>query len=183
MRTRVSMVAMVAALLLGVIGLPGYANPPDESGVVERFDVGIFYFFEGDGFVALGGPPPEEGCIGEGFDDLLTVQAVDHGDGVQNFLTRGDQDLWVYAASSVDQVCETLAGGGTPELLASGTVRLVALDNDIDVSGTRTNSFGGSVSGRLETPDGGSCRFRGTERYTIQDGEFRVLVSEAVLTC
>ena len=138
-------------------------GPPGSSGAVERQEV-VFAFAYPDaeaGLVALGGPPPEEGCFGQGFDDLGTNQVVTTGSGAGLVLGKdGAQPMHVSAATSIEDVCGRLAAGEPVELLASGVVRIVATDTYREVSGTQTTTFQNTAVGRLQTPDGESCAFR-----------------------
>ena len=94
--------------------------------------------------VALGGPPPELGCFGLGFEDNLgEFQIIElPGGPVKALIRDDDMPMFLYAASSTDELCEAVEGGVIPEPIATGTVRVVLNDNDVDVSLTRTNSFG-----------------------------------------
>jgi len=51
---------------------------------------------------------------------------------------------------------------GTPVPLYTGTMRTVANDNDLEVSLTRTNSFGARSTGWVEDADRNRCRFQRT---------------------
>ena len=59
-----------AALLALLLPATAVATPPDDSGVVERTTTDEHWLWAGDGVFVLEGPPIEEGCFGEGFDEL-----------------------------------------------------------------------------------------------------------------
>ena len=186
-----SMTTMLLTLLLATAAPAGasFANgPQDPPGPVQRLEVPfvVSYVDADAGLVALGGPPPEQGCFEMGFEEhLADAQEVLLPNGViVGVLHDADQPMQVYAASSIEEICEAVIAGGSLELLASGTVRVVATDNDLEVSLTRTNSFGHHATGRLFTPEGDACRFRGVARAQItRDGEFRLLKEDVVLNC
>lgn len=188
-----SAAAVITAALVSFAATPAVAAegidqaPEDPAGAVERID-NVFAFAYADaeaGLVALGGPPPEEGCFGEGFDDTGTDQVVTTPSGAVVVLGKDtDQPMQVYAGTSIEDVCDRVVAGEPVELLASGVARLVVTDNDRDVSATRTNSFQNSATGRLRTPAGDSCSFRAAFHGLIdREGEFRELRQEVALRC
>jgi hypothetical protein len=104
-------------------------------------------------------------------NELITVQGKETGKGawVETFRTTAYAELWAVDGGEFGPVC---AGEG--ELLAAGTVWWVSTDNDLFVSGTRTNSFGGSVHGVLHGADG-AWRVSGQFRAQIsRDFEFHL---------
>ena len=173
--------------LLG--GAPAGAVPPqDPPGPVSRFTepFAVAFFDPADGLVALGGPPPELGCFGLGFEDnLADFQIVELPSGPVKLLIHDvDMPIFLYAASSIDEICDAVFAGAIPEPLATGTVRVVVNDNDLDVSGTRTNSFGNSATGTLRRADGTRCHFSAVFRALItRDGEFRLLKEDINSNC
>jgi hypothetical protein len=170
-------------------GSPAGAVPPqDPPGPVSRFTepFAAAFFDAADGLVALGGPPPELGCFGLGFEDnLADFQIVELPSGPLKLLIHDvDMPMLLYAASSFDEICEAVFAGAIPEPLATGTVRVIVNDNDLDVSGTRTNSFGYTASGTLRRADGTACHFSAMVRALItRDGEFRLLNEDINSNC
>lgn len=161
--------------------------PPDPPGAVER-QQSVFAFAYPDaeaGLVALGGPPAEQGCFGQGFDDLGTDQFVTTGSGAVVALGKdSDQPMFVYAGTSIEDVCGRVVAGEPVELLASGTVRLVATDNDFRLAGGRTNSFQNTAIGQLQSPDGQTCRFKAAFHGQVdRAGDFRELRLDVSLRC
>jgi hypothetical protein len=173
--------------LLG--GGPAGAVPPeDPPGPVSRFTepFAVAFFDPADGLVALGGPPPELGCFDLGFEDnLADFQIVELPSGPVKLLIHDvDMPIFLYAASSIDEICDAVFAGAIPQPLATGTVRVVVNDNDLDASGTRTNSFGTTATGTLRRADGTACHFSAMFRALItRDGEFRLLNEDINSNC
>ena len=186
MRKLLAAFPLTLALLALVTAQMALAAPPDTSGVVTRY-TDVFatgYVDEKDGLIALGGPAPEEGCFGEGFDD--PAQFMDVQTPAGPIVVVGHQaeiDVFVYDLSLGDP-CEIIAAGGTPIPLYTGTMRTVLNDNDLEVSLTRTNSFGAHSTGWVEDADGNRCRFSAHVRLQItRDEEFRVLTEGITIAC
>jgi hypothetical protein len=184
---RLALLALAAALCLIAAGQAGADPPDDPPGPVSRFtDVfATVYVDPADGLVALGGPPAEEGCFGLGFDDIADFQIVELPSGPVKLLVRDvDQPMSLYEASTIDEVCEAVFAGMTPEPLASGVVRVVVSDNDTEASLTRTNAFGDMSTGTLQRADGTDCQFSGRFRAIItKEGEFRILKEDITSNC
>jgi hypothetical protein len=180
---------LVAALLVGFTAQSAAASPPTHpSGVVSREVTTVGSLFEDPaaGLVALLGPPPELGCLGEGFDDRGWRQWVDTPSGAVVSLIRAtDLPVRVYTATSLEDVCGPVWDGGQPPAaLASGWARARATDNDVLVSGTRTNTWGSSANGALTRLDGASCRFSAQGRWQLdRDGTYRPLLERVRLAC
>lgn len=173
----------LAALLMAQVAIAG---PPASSGPVERFvdTFGAGYIDEADGLVALGGPPPEEGCFGLGFDDPANVMVVHTGAGpIKVLIRQGDTPVFVYDLT-VGHPCEIIEAGGTPVPLYVGSMSTIWTDNDVDVSLTRTNSFGGSSKGWVFDADGNRCHLSAHVRLQVtRDGEFKVLNEGITISC
>jgi hypothetical protein len=185
---RLAVITLAAGLLLAGSAPIGAAPPEDPPGPVIRFTEPFAVAFSdpADGLVAFGGPPPELACFGMGFEDNLgEFQIVELPGGPVKVLIRDDDmPMFLYAASSIDEICEAVLGGAIPEPIATGTVRAVLNDNDVDVSLTRTNAFGYTATGTLERADGTSCAFSATFRALItKEGEFRVLHEDIHSNC
>ena len=173
----------LAALLMAQVAIAG---PPASSGPVERFVdfFGAGYVDEADGLVALGGPPPEEGCLGLGFDDPADIMLVHTAAGPIKALARqGDTPVFVYDLT-LGHPCEIIEAGGTPVPLYVGSMSTIATDNDVEASLTRANSFGSSSRGWVFDADGNRCHLSAHVRLQIaRDGEFRVLNEGITIAC
>lgn len=179
--------SLLAALLTTLLATQiAVADAPDSSGVASHFyDIAAFaYNDEADGLTALGGPPPEEGCFGEGFDDLALFLVVEEPSGaLKVHIRQGPTPVSVYDLT-LDQICETIIGGGAVQPLYVGWMSTVLNDNDAEVSLTRTNSFGGSSHGMVWDGVGNQCAFSAHDRLQVtRDEEFRVLSSEINISC
>lgn len=189
MRMQRFFVPVLAVGLWALGAAPAGADPPeDPPGPVSRFTspFAVAYVDPADGLVALGGPPPELGCFGLGFEDnLADFQMVELPSGAVKFLVRDvDQPIFLYEASSIEEICEAVFAGEIPEPLATGMVRVVANDNDVFVSGGRTNAFGDTATGTLLDGDGDACHFTGQFRAQVtRSGEFRLLIEDIHSTC
>lgn len=182
--TGIAAVGMVVALA----GPAAAGSPPDDpSGPVTRYeaDLSRAYFDVDDGLVALGGPPPEEGCFGIGFDGNGQWQEIELPNGaVVTMAKDDDQPMYLYEGTSISDVCDQVYAGETPELLASGTVRVRLTDNDLLGSGTRASVWGDFAFGQLVTTEGETCQFVGRSRYLITpNGDFQLLQEDITLTC
>lgn len=171
---------LAAAALLLVAAAAGpaaadYSNGPDESGVVDRAAMPFGASFIDGGLVALGGPPPEQGCLGEGFEDV-DVLVVETPAGAIKGLIHDVQTFWIYEATSIGEVCEAaLTTGIEPLAVGDATVRWN--DNFANYEpGSRTNTFGGNANGTVHDADGNAWSFHGSVRLMIdRDGEFEVI--------
>jgi hypothetical protein len=185
---RLAILALAVGLCL-IGATPAGADPPaDPPGPVSRFTepFAVAYVDPADGLVALGGPPPELGCFGLGFEDnLADFMIVELPSGPVKILIRDvDMPIFLYAASSIDEICEAVFSGVIPEPLATGTVRVVLNDNDIDVTLTRTNAFGHTATGTLQRADGTACHFSAMFRALItKEDEFRLLKEDINSNC
>jgi hypothetical protein len=102
---RLALLTLAVAVCLVEVGQAGADPPADPPGPVSRF-TDVFasaYMDPADGLVALGGPPPEQGCFGQGFDDPADFQIVELPSGPIKILIRDvDQPMWLYEASSIE---------------------------------------------------------------------------------
>jgi hypothetical protein len=179
--------ALTAAILTTMLtGQLAMAAPPGSSGVVTRFTeaFAVSYIDEADGLIAVGGPPPEEGCFGEGFDDPAEFMNVQTPAGpILAKVHQAVSDVFVYDLT-LGHPCEILDAGGTPLPLYTGTWRTVGNDNDLHVTLTRTNSFGFRSAGWVEDAEGDRCRISAHVRLLItRQGEFRVVNEGITLAC
>ena len=166
--------ACLVLMLAGPVAAQG--GPPQRSqepifGVVSDFSTYVLFinitaenfcaFVEAGDFES---PAPVE--------DLITVQQKETGKGavVQTFRATVYAELWAVEGGDLEAICQ-----GAGELLGTGTVFIVSTDNDLFVSGTRTNAFGSTLHGTVRGEDG-AWRVSGKFRALIaQDGEFRLL--------
>jgi len=185
-RSRPAAAVLAAVIATLVMAQVATAQPPANSGSVSRHTdaFGVSYFDANDGWLALGGPPPEEGCFGLGFDDPAEFMEVQTGAGpIVVVVHQADLPVFVYDIAAGDP-CGIVHGGGTPVPLYEGSIRTVWTDNDLEASLTRTNSIGGSSTGWVIDADGNRCRFTAHVRLMVtRQGEFRVLSEGITITC
>lgn len=147
-----------AALLALLLPATAVATPPDDSGVVERTTTDEHWLWAGDGVFVLEGPPIEEGCFGEGFDDIPET-VVHTPAGVTLISSTHRDDVWVFDDEGFDDPLEWLFGRACP-----------ALGTDDAAIPLATGEGLVSINGRFE-PDG-DARIRGrlNAQVTTQDG-------------
>jgi len=178
--------SLVAGALLAALALPGAvsAEPPASSGSVVRFED------NGNGFYmnaettrsAITGAPAEQACHG------IRPTPADHqfvataSGAVVVRISGVGRPIWVYDGS-LDEVCGAVLGGGTPALVAAGTVRETYTDNDLFVSGTRVNSFGTNATGVVVDLAGQTWGLVASGRlHWTLDGDLRVVTEDIRLT-
>jgi hypothetical protein len=155
---------------------PADLQGPSYSATVNRFTVPYFNFVtdESSGLIALLGLSPDllaDACAGEdvAFDQVKVVE-VFRPDGSLKITVQGRVRTLIYSLGSITDVCELT--GSTP--LATGRAHVLEVDNDVFVSGNRTNSFGANLEGTASGP-GGRFKVQGKFRIIIQrNGEGRV---------
>jgi hypothetical protein len=179
--------SLLAALLITLLATQvAVAAAPGSSGVVSRFwDAGGFSYYDAaDGLTALGGPPPEEGCFGEGFDDPAFVTLVEMPSGALKVTIRqGPTPIFVYEGT-VDDICGTILGGGAVEPLYVGSVSSVLTDNDGQASLTRVNAFGSASHGTVWDAAGNPCAFSAHVRMQVTlDGVELVRSQDINISC
>lgn len=179
--------SLLAGVLAGLTMAPlALAAPPDSSGAVSRYsDVfAVAYLDEKDGLWALGGPPPEEGCFGLGFDDPADIAEVQTPAGpLKVWVRQGETPVHVYDATP-GHPCEVIEAGGSPVPLYVGYMSTIGNDNDLFVTFSRTNSFGFSSTGWVWDGEGNACRFSAHVRLLItRDDEFRVASEGITIAC
>jgi hypothetical protein len=173
---RVLSVLTAAALALTLAGpVAAQGGPPD------RTQEPVFGFVSDQStYVLLVNITAEDFCawVEDEFQgmprvaSLVTVQQKETGQGavVETFRATVYAELWAIEGGDLGAIC---AGEG--DLLGTGTVFWVSTDNDLFVSQSRTNSFGGALQGTIHGADG-AWRVTGQFRAQItQDGEFRLL--------
>lgn len=157
--------------------LANFDNGPEEAGSVFRFNFpfGASLVDAEAGLVALGGPPPELGCIGLGFEEA-DFQFVATPAGPVKFLIHDVQQFFIYEASSIGDVCEAaLTTGIAP--FAVGYAKVFFNDNfDNYEPGSRSNPFGGNANGTVYDADGNAWQFHGNLKLFLdREGNFEVI--------
>lgn len=183
-----TMLVTVFALVLAM-AVPATADPPERHEVdifsvfldLENELVGFWNITRDDlcAWVAGGfqGPPP----VGE----LIAAQEVATGQEkearVGSFHATRSLELWQLDENAdLSGPCED-TDEQTGALL-TGTATVTGNDNDLDVSGTRVNSFGERGQGTVEDNDGSKWRYSWTVRLQIdREFEFRVVTEQTNL--
>lgn len=182
---RVLLASAGVVLSLTASLLPAVAAPPEDppgAPVYVDAPIGINFEDPADGLVALGGPPPELGCIGQGFEDVPHLVVFTPAGPLKILVEEADQPYRLYAASSVDEICDSVSQGNVPVPIVVGTGRIVYTDNDVFVFGPGANTFGGTVTGTVYEPNGEPWRFTATMRFLITPkGDFRTLNENIIL--
>lgn len=162
--TAATMMMVLAALAL-MIPTSALADPPEQTGVVERAPYLSAWLFSGDGVIVVTGPALDVGCpaglpeFGEGFPEPTatfvhtprgdTLIRVVHTSEVRVFDNAGISDaldwLFGYACPRV------LSGEAGPEPLASGEGR-VRVNSRVNADGVELGTVG--VNARVTTADG-----------------------------
>lgn len=156
------------------------AEPPATSGIVIRFDgLGAFLTIDSArGLTAIQGIDVVEACQGNPIMEVVEIQRILNPNGPVVELLKSDElrtSVWPFTGFS----CALFT---TTDPLAVGTSSLIRNDNDIFVSGTRTNSFGWRGHGVLNDGDGEEVRFHNNVRLLIlKDGTFKEVVSDIFL--
>jgi hypothetical protein len=161
------------------------------AGVIRFTDqVAFFIVDDAGGLVSFHGTNISfaDICSGVPFEfDPLSIQLIATASGALHALFKGkEHNVIIYPAANwpnPDQIgpgdCPILA---TLPVLASGPVRLVRTDNDIEVSGRGADAFGWTSSGVLTSPTGQRFSYSETVRALVEpaqkpgDPEFRTLV-------
>jgi hypothetical protein len=168
-------IAVVVAASLGLIlaaPVAAQSGPPEQTqepifGVVSDSSTYVLFVnITAEEFCAwdFESPPPVV--------ELVTVTQKETGKGavVETFRATVYAELWAVEGGDLEAIC----GAGEGELLGTGTVFTVSTDNDLFVSGTRTNAFGATLHGTIHGDDG-AWRVSGSFRALVQDEEFRLL--------
>jgi hypothetical protein len=174
-------VIVVAAM--AAPALANFSNGPSEAGVVERghYPFGLAFFDAEAGLIALGGPPPEQGCLGEGFEDA-DFQFVATPAGPVKLLIHDTQTFYIYEATDLGDICEAVLNGGL-DPLAVGDANVRFNDNfDNYEPGSRANSFGGNANGTVYDANGDAWSFHGNLKLKLDnDGNFEVITETVKL--
>jgi hypothetical protein len=177
----------IVALLLIASAVPAHAEPPEvlEEPIVlivpdTTYDLAVFWnitradfcAWEAGGF--LGSAPLQE---------LVEVMLKETGKGalVASFQATRVMELWhLDADADLSGPCEDTDDQAAPA--AVGTAQVGMNDNDLFVSGTRTNAFGIRGQGRLVGDDGSRWNYSFTFRARIdRQGTFNAMVDRSNL--
>jgi hypothetical protein len=178
-------VALAMALL--VLAVPLQAAPPETIEepvffIFPDFEYGLAVFWnvtreefcdwEDSGFA---GPPPAGSLI------EVTYKETGQGAIVQSFRATGHLELWTLDDdASLEGPCQDTDDQTAP--LAVGEARVALNDNDLEASGTRTNSFGDRGQGKVIDGDGGRWHYSWVFHALIdKDGFFTVAVENSNL--
>ena len=157
----------------------GPAELPNVIRLEEQGGVGVIFDAERDLLLFVGLPEdPTDAVDCGGTEPFATnsVQIIGLLQEVLMVLVKSEPNLHVYQASTFTDFC-------TSEPIAVGQGRLVVTDNDILVSGTRTNSFGANVTGQVALASGGTATVSAHARFVIHpDGTFTVASEQVLLT-
>lgn len=183
-------VSLLAAMLTTLMATQvASADPPDSSGVVSHFyewDDGFAYYDEADGLLALiGSPPPEQACVGEGFDeDPLVGVLVQMPSGATKLnIRQGATPVHVYYDVTIPEFCQTVLGGGAVEPLYAGWMSTVYNEYNVDAGQARA-ALGTSSHGMVWDSDGSRCVINAHDLAQITpDGDFTILVSDINIVC
>lgn len=182
--TGVAVLALVLAL-----AAPASADPPErfEDAIFStaadvEHGLAVFVNITRDDlceWVAGGadGPPP--------VDRLVPVQITRTGQGALVRSYRSEATVELYRVDDdvppFENPCDDTDAQAGP--WATGTGSFWGTDNDLAASGTRANSFGGTLQARVHAVDGGTWRYTSTARLqNTRDGEFHVRAESVTLT-
>ena len=172
MRKRRLVAVLATALLMTVTALPAQADPPVQG--VEPFftimadvenGLAVFWNITRDGFCAweaggFAGPPPVIELVPGSFHE------TGKGALVGSFQAERPIELWTFD----DDVPPLVSACGDTDdqsgPWATGVALVTGNDNDIAVTGTRTNSFGERGRGTVEDGDGDRWHYSWTFRAT-----------------
>ena len=186
-RGRATLLAGLVLLLVVAMAAPAsadFSNGPSAPGVVVRYDslVGAWLEDAEAELVALLGPPAEEFCLFEGFDEGV-IQNVETPAGPIIHHFDVVLDTWIYEASNLWELCDELSASGAVEPLAIGEARMVVTQNYWNYEpGSRSGASTISANGVVYDADGDTWNFHGHESSQVdRDGNFRLLKSTVKL--
>lgn len=177
------LIVALALLAAAPLALANFSNGPEESGAVFRanFPFGLAFVDAEAGLVALGGPPPELGCLGEGFEDA-DHQVVETPAGPVKVLIHDIQQFFIYEASSIGEVCiAALTTGIRP--LAVGYANVFVNDSFVNYQpGQKARTIGGNANGLVYDGQGNPWSFHGNVKLLLdKEGNFSVLTETVKL--
>ncbi len=188
MRSKV-VVAVMTVMLSGMMATPAVANftnGPYEAGMVERFSVpfGLVFVDADAGLVALGGPPPEQGCLGQGFEDYFgDVQEVSTAAGPVTAVAHAAIPFHIYEGTSIPEVCTAVFEDGLEPIAAGDNITVRSTDNFANYEpGSRSSPFGANANGTVYDAQGDAWSFHGNQKLKLdRDGNFKVLTDTVKL--
>lgn len=176
---RRSVLAVVFALVAIMVPISSAsADPPAESGIVERFQAqhgfAIIEVPDDGVWILANFDSLDDFCEGPNPAKPVSVQLVHLPNGVIVFRNNvGVVPIVVVPMESDDPFADACDNG---EAIAWGSWDVRVNDNDIDVSGTRANVFGEHSNGSAVDSDGNHYKVHSHIKLQIsKDGEFRVL--------
>ncbi len=185
---RTSRCVLVALLLVLAVSAPASAGPPErtEDPWVNVFwdvehELVVFWNITRDDFCAweaggFTGAPP--------VDRLVPAQYIETANGAVVSKTRATStlELWALDADAdFSGLCADTDDSSAP--WAVGSAQVTANDNDLFVSGSRTNSFGDRGHGSVWDAAGAAWRYSWTFRALIdRDFDFREVLLHSTLT-
>lgn len=166
-------VLAAAALTLFPVGVAEARGGPSESGVVTRVEMGFGpgWVDVDQGITALVGPPAEQGCIGEGFEDADWM-FVEAPTGPVKMLVKATMPVRIYAGIGDEEVCEAVLGGGLEPLYVGYEITIILTDNFVNYQPEyRANAFGVRGQGVVYDADGEPHRFSAVvQRHLPREG-------------
>lgn len=161
-RSMTTTTMLLLATLALMIPTAALADPPAESGVVERAPRVSAWLIHGSGLFVVTGPPIAQGCLGfPDFPDLpeypativttptgATLTTITHTQHVEVFDDQGFDNVFAWLGTVCPAV---LAGEPAPEPLAQGEGQ-VRVRSRVDADGVEHGRV--IVTARLTTADG-----------------------------
>jgi len=138
------LLAMVVVLLL-LVPVSAQNGAVKETGETPMFA----WFWDGGNVLSLHSTNSSFGC-GPGENDLLEWMTITRPDGSIKYKDQGNSFTVVLSTTPDELFSEGCALLGDPSrILAEGIVYSVWNDNDSNLSGNRTNTWGGALAGTL----------------------------------
>jgi hypothetical protein len=159
---------LVVAMSVAAPVLADFGNGPDDSGVVSRgeYPFGLAFIDPDAGLVALGGPPPEQGCVGEGFEDADFL-IVETPAGAVKILVHDVEPFFIYEATSIPEICEAVFTTGIDPIAVGADIAVRYNENG--------NYLGGNANGVVYDDDGKAWSFHGNSKIFIaQNGDLEI---------
>jgi hypothetical protein len=176
-RSLVVVALFVVAAAMAAPASADFSNGPDQAGSVFRANMPFGLAFEDAdaGLVALGGPPPELGCLGMGFEDAAQ-QIVETPAGPVKLVIHDVEPFFIYEAASIGEVCEAALTTGIDPIATGDAINVRFNDNFANYEpGGRANPFGGNANGTVYDAEGKAWNFHGNVKLMLdQDGNFEI---------
>jgi hypothetical protein len=118
------------ATLLAAIAAAADDGGPDDSGILHRghYTFGMAFIDSEAGLVAPGGPPPDQGCVGEQFEEAEFTEVATPA-GAINALIRDTETFSINEAGSIDEVCEAALTTSIEPIVVAENSKVVVTDN------------------------------------------------------